>query len=430
MKDRQQFTGSYLELFTSSMLFFIALTFLLTWLTFFSPYEFFDEINEERLSLMNYVLIALFTLGPVMGILAGIAFDTLPLVYNIPSFEKTTMRHFLQLNGIGQLFIHIGIYSGNWNLFVELAGIGIILMCLALLSLTSSAMDIVKQKNKSGEVGIFSYAPGLVLVICAFFIATSWFAREITGMIEVGVAFIVAIFCTMMMSTTLLSHFNRRLGWNATNPATLPFRFLSLLTLGCGYVVISFLRARELVSENLIDIWLALVLLNIFLMMNPLKIIRFSFGRYAKPHSKFVLIGYLLLPLLTIISVAPIWTGHEGLVNIQPTHWLLIAYSCFFIICGFAIYLHEDHLHYSPSARVTHWHLVVMFLASGALMTWSLYDGAVLLDKQYLPIYIWIATQSIASLLLAILFIRHTLFPADNWHRMPMFYDRLIENND
>ena len=90
MKDRQQFTGSYLELFTSSMLFFIALTFLLTWLTFFSPYEFFDEVNEDRLSLMNYVLITLFTLGPVMGILAGIAFDTLPLVYNIPSFEKTT----------------------------------------------------------------------------------------------------------------------------------------------------------------------------------------------------------------------------------------------------------------------------------------------------------------------------------------------------
>mgnify|MGYP001383169539 FL=1 len=121
MKDRQQFTGSYLELFTSSMLFFIALTFLLTWLTFFSPYEFFDEVNEDRLSLMNYVLITLFTLGPVMGILAGIAFDTLPLVYNIPSFEKTTMRHFLQLNGIGQLFIHIGIYSGNWNLFIELS---------------------------------------------------------------------------------------------------------------------------------------------------------------------------------------------------------------------------------------------------------------------------------------------------------------------
>ena len=94
MDRRQQFAGSYLELFTSSMLFFIALTFLLAWLTFFSPYELFE--NEDRLAMMNYVLITMFALGPVMGILAGIAFDTLPLVYSVPSFERTTMRHFLQ----------------------------------------------------------------------------------------------------------------------------------------------------------------------------------------------------------------------------------------------------------------------------------------------------------------------------------------------
>ena len=96
------------------MFFFIALTFLLSWLTFYSPYDLFN--NEDRLAVMNFVLITLFALGPIMGIMAGIAFDTLPLVYNIPSFEKTTMRHYLQLNVIGQLFVHIGIYSGNWEL--------------------------------------------------------------------------------------------------------------------------------------------------------------------------------------------------------------------------------------------------------------------------------------------------------------------------
>ena len=71
-----------------------------------------------------------------------------------------------------------------------------------------------------------------------------------------------------------------------------------------------------------------------------------------------------------------------------------------------------------------------MFLTCGVLMTWSLYDGAVLLDGEYLPVYIWIGTQSVASFLLGILFIRHTVFPSDNWHRMPMFYDRLMENID
>ena len=91
MENRKQLAGSYLELFTSSIFFFIALTYLLSWITNFSPYELFE--NEDRLSVMNFVLIVLFALGPLMGILAGIAFDTLPLVYNIPSFEKTTIRH-------------------------------------------------------------------------------------------------------------------------------------------------------------------------------------------------------------------------------------------------------------------------------------------------------------------------------------------------
>lgn len=428
MQNRERFAGSYLELFTSSMFFFIALAFLLAWLTFSSPYELFED--DERLSIMNYVLITLFALGPIMGILAGIAFDTFPLVYNIPSFEKTTMRHFLQLNGLGQIFIHIGIYSGNWSLFIELSGIGIILMCLALLTLTSSAIDIIKEKNSAREVGIFSYAPGLVLVFCALFISGAWFMREVTGMIEFGVAFIVTVFCNLMISTTLLSHFNRRLGWNATNTNSLPLRFLVLLFLGMGYVIVSFLNARDVVSENIIDIWFAVILLNIFFMLNPLKVIRYSVGTFSKPHSTFVLIGYLLLPLFSIVSVAPIFTGHEGLANIQPTHWLFITYPCFFIVSGFAIYLHEDHLHYPPASRRTHWHLVILFIGSGALMTWTLFDGSILLDENYAPVLAWVITQSLASVLLAILFTKHTIFPVDNWHRMPMFYGRVIEKRD
>ena len=63
-------------------------------------------------------------------------------------------------------------------------------------------------------------------------------------------------------------------------------------------------------------------------------------------------------------------------------------------------------------------------------MTWTLFDGSILLEENYAPVLAWVATQGLASVLLAVLFIKHTIFPVDNWHRMPMFYDRLIENND
>ena len=63
-------------------------------------------------------------------------------------------------------------------------------------------------------------------------------------------------------------------------------------------------------------------------------------------------------------------------------------------------------------------------------MTWSLFEQSILLEQNYDPIYVWVLTQTLASLILSILFVRHTIFPIDNWHRIPMFYDRLIENND
>ena len=59
-----------------------------------------------------------------MAILAGIAFDTLPLVYNVPSFERTTMRHFC--NSTSWAIVHSrwhlhwnGLYSilRNWYRF-------------------------------------------------------------------------------------------------------------------------------------------------------------------------------------------------------------------------------------------------------------------------------------------------------------------------
>ena len=117
MKDRNQFAGSYLELFTSSMFFFIALVFLLTWLAFYSPYELFE--NGDRLAMMNYVLITLFALGPVMGILAGIAFDTLPLVYNIPHSKKRRCATSYNSMGLGSCSFTseftqaVGIFSLN-----------------------------------------------------------------------------------------------------------------------------------------------------------------------------------------------------------------------------------------------------------------------------------------------------------------------------
>ena len=138
--QKEKFAGSYLELFVASASMFLLFAIMLTWLIFKSPYGLFDD--HERLKTVNFIFIVHFSLGPMIAVLAGIAFDTFPLVYNIPSFERTTMRHFLQLNILGQLFILAGVFSMNWDLLIELSGIGIVLLSLSLLSLASPAIEV------------------------------------------------------------------------------------------------------------------------------------------------------------------------------------------------------------------------------------------------------------------------------------------------
>ena len=363
----------------------------------------------------------------MIAVLAGIAFDTFPLVYNIPSFERTTMRHFLQLNILGQLFILVGVFSTDWDLLIELSGIGIILLSLSLLSLASPAIDVFRTKNEVDEVGVFSYTPGILLVICGLVVIISWFLRGIGGVIELGVAFTVALFSCMQIATCLLSHFNRRLGWEVTKPKSLQFKFALFFVIALAHIVISTLRGRGLVSEDIVDISLTALFILMFFIIDPKRILQLSFGPLAKPHSRMVLGGYLLLPVLAVISIGPIWTGHDGQAGIQPAHWLLLASSGFLIVWGFALFLHEDHLHISLANRSTPWITFLSLMIGAVLICWSLYDKNVLTTgKNYVPFIGWAVAQIVGILSLTYLLARHIFFPNANWHRIPMFYNRFL----
>ena len=423
--EKEKFAGSYLELFIASATMFLLFAIMITWLIFKSPYGLFDD--DDRLRTINFIFIVQLSLGPMFAVLAGIAFDTLPLVYKIPSFERTSMRHFLQLNILGQLFILIGVFSTDWDVLIELSGIGIVLLSLSLISLASPAIDIFRTKNKVDEVGVFSYTPGVLLILCGFVVIASWFLRSINGLMELGVSFTVALFSCMQIATCLLSHFNRRLGWEVARPKSLQFKFALFFVIAIAHIVVSTLRGRELVEEDVVDISLTLLFLVMFFIINPKRILQLSFGTLSKPHSRMVLGGYLLLPILAVISIGPIWTGHGATIGIQPAHWLLLGSSGFLIVWGFALFLHEDHLHISLANRTTPWIPFLSLMAGGILICWSLYDKNVLTTgKNYVPFIGWAVAQIVGILSLTYLLARHIFFPNENWHRVPMFYNRFL----
>ncbi len=66
-------------------------------------------------------------------------------------------------------------------------------------------------------------------------------------------------------------------------------------------------------------------------------------------------------------------------------------------------------------------------MAGAILICWSLYDKNVLTTgKNYVPFIGWAVAQIVGILSLTYLLARHIFFPNENWHRVPMFYNRFL----
>ena len=414
--------GTYIDLMLAAIIMQIIFFFASVWVGTYGS-DFFDKNLEE----IQYVLRMQIGLGWMMCIIAGLGFSILPLIYDVPGFEKTVMRIYVTMNMSGQFAIMFGIVSRDIAVFHTLSTIGLTLLCGSLICLISPAMTIFKSKKiESDTMGAFSYSIGAIMPILGIVTIICWIARDyFNGVLKISEALVFDFFIPLAIIATIISHINRRLDWEIIKPSNT----------GKSYGIFTILLLLAVISEPLSNSGDISMRINatlsslpyffIFIMLNPKQII--TKIKQGNPYSKMVITAIFWLPFIGIASYMEIMQYVETTKAMMSYYrWILIFGFSFQALWGFAAFLHDDHKRVSIHRRKSQW-LILVTINLGTLVTIysmfsSWYSGEILI--QY-PRY-GIALYALSYILILIYWLKDIFFSIDDWHKIPLYYDQYL----
>jgi len=416
--------GSYFDLILSSAFMMILFIITLTFVFITGSSNLFATKELSNIATLAVVICA--SMGWIMAMHAGIAFDILPLIHGVVTFEYTLLRLYLLINVAGQALILGGLLTNDVQLMQDFSTAGIALLSWSLVMLGTPGKSLHKNKQTDSDdvVGIASSLPGLLLPVFGIAMLTAWVLRDIPGMVQLGFSIVLVIFLNMINFASILSHFNRRVNINIVRPKNIPIIFITLLTLSIAHSVVAFFFGREQVSVEIFSITLGLPFLWVFLSLKPHKLLRNSFSTNGIPHSKLILtslFSYLLLVVLSALVMFGI-QFHHGVIY-------AIFLFCTSLLCvwGMVLYLHEDHLHISIHNRNTPW-LTLISLIGGAILIIYMYFEIDFQNDGFGEIEIlWAVSLLVSFLTWSMVMIKDVFLATEDWHKVPMYYDRFIK---
>jgi fumarate reductase subunit D len=414
--------GTYIDLILAAVGMQIVFFITVIWVGTIGT-EFFNLNLDEILYTMRIQL----GLGWMMCIIAGLGFSTLPLIYDVPTFEKSVMRTYVAMNIFGQLAIMIGIMSGNLSIYHTLATIGITLLCTSLVCLGPAAMTIFKSKKTVGDkIGPFSYAIGVMMPFLGIITLICWVARdEFPEALDFSESLILDFFIPLIAATMIISHFNRRLDWNLIEPRNIGKVFGIYTVLLLLSIISEPLSERGDISVRVTAVLHFLPYFFIFIMMNPKKLL--SFIKQKKPYNKMVFTALLWIPFVGFAAYI------EAMESFKTTNamnsyyrWIMVFGVAFQALWGFAEYLHEDHKKLSIHRRKTKWliystiNLATIITFYSMIINWTENEVADAYPRIAIAIY------ALSYILILIYWIKEVFFSLGDWHKTPMFYDQYL----
>ena len=416
--------GTYIDLMLAAIVMqivFFATCFWVGW----NGSDFYQENLEE----IQYIIRMQLGLGWMMCIISGLGFSLLPLIYDVPGFEKTVMRIYVGMNIFGQLLIMASIVFGDISLFYSLATIGLTLLCTSLVCLAQPAMSIFKSKNtNSDKLGPFSYSVGLIMPVLGIITIGCWVARDsYSGALEISESLVMDFFIPLAVTTIIISHFNRRLDWEIINPKHTG-KIFGIFTILLLLAIFGEPLANEGdISTRIFAILSALPYLFMFIVINPKKIIIQI--KQGNPFNKMILASLFWLPFIGIAAYAEIMNYVETTdIMMSYYRWILIFGFSFQALWGFAAYLHEDHKRVSIHRRNSQW-LILIAINLGTIVT-VISGASSWYSSEKLEQYprIGIGFYALSYLLILIYWIKDIFFSIDEWYRVPMYYDKYLAN--
>lgn len=237
------------------------------------------DIMTTGNSSVAYTILAWVCLGWLMALIAGIAFDVLPLIHGVAPFHESTMRQFIILNVTGQVFLALSTFMSAQEMIDEFSTVGIVLLSIGVLLLGIPGRRLFsesKAKKGQDEVGVMSLLPGAVFPFFATAITACWLLRSIAGMLDLGQSMMVMIY-VMLTVVLIVSHFNCWLNWNIIAPEKIQNKMTIFAIFLCLHILFSFLAGREdsdahTLLSQMSDYSLGMALLWAFVLCNPIKV--------------------------------------------------------------------------------------------------------------------------------------------------------------
>ena len=416
-------TGNYISHFMSSAVMVLVFLMAVSWLSYSeSDYSFRqDDFRVE----IAFILTSMISLGWLMSMIVGICIDLFPLTHGLDSYNQTHSTHYLWINIFGQLLIVTGIFSNDLDLLLEMSTIGIVLLCWGVLTIAWPSWKL-HQNSKAENIncGNIGLIPSILIPVSAIIILGCWIFRKHTGLLEFGLGFNVLVMMGTICLTLILSHFNRRLGWEVVNFGS--FRPVVGIYLGLAlfHSFASMWHARNDVSETIFNYSLAAPLLWGFFSTRPFKTMKNAIGASQKPHSRLIGTAQWFFLVTGVMALIP---------DFDSAKFTNITYVAFMFSCtvlstwGSGIFLHQDHLHKSIHNRPGLW-LILVANSVGILSLLLIGFRIELVGEQSDLLYFFMRSISLASMIIYIfiLIIRDLLFSMDTWHRIPMSYEKYI----
>ena len=425
-KFRQPFSGlsgSYVSHFTSSMVMIIPFMLAVSWLSY-TESEYSFRQDNYRLEIA-FILTALITFGWLMSMLVGITFDLFPITHDSKAYTQTHSNQYLLVNIIGQLLIIGGIFTNDLELMLEMATVGLVLLCWGVITIAWPSWKLHLSAMSNGiNCGNIAMIPALLVPGSAIVILCCWIFRQTTGLLHFGFSFNVVVMMGTIALTLILAHFNRRLSWDLvkfTDFRPVVAIYLVLALIHCFSVL---MYERGQVTENLANVTQSLPFLWAFISTKPVKMLQNTIGKNSKPHSALIGQGQMYFLIAAIMSIIPEFD--EGkFINIS--YVTLIFSTGVLSIWGSGVYLHRDHLHQSIHNR-SRLYKLLLFNAIGVLSLFMIGFRVTIFGDNSDLVYFFMRNFALGSMMIymVIVLFKDLILSMDTWHRLPMHYERYI----